>query len=68
MFEFEIGQPVLITVSKETGNVIARAEFETCEQQYLVRYKSGEGCAVEQWWTESALSHVIPKPVNPKWC
>ena len=58
MFKFEIGTSVEITASGESGEVIGRAEFNHCENTYQVRYKAADGKAVEQWWTESALSSV----------
>lgn len=41
----------------EQGRVIARAQYERNENQYLVRYNNANGCLVEQWWGESALSY-----------
>jgi hypothetical protein len=54
-FIFELGQTVIIEASGETGRVIARAEYETSENGYLIRYKAGDGRATEAWWTEDAL-------------
>lgn len=56
---FEMGQNVLIGVSGESGPVIARAEYLNSENCYYVRYKSGDGRAVESWWGESALSLAL---------
>lgn len=55
-FKFGLGQTVSITASLESGEVIARAEYATSENSYLVRYKAADGRAVESWWGESALS------------
>jgi hypothetical protein len=55
-FKFELEQQVTITASGETGEVIGRAEYAYAEKSYFIRYKCGNGCAVEAWWTESALS------------
>ena len=44
-----------ITVSGEHGNIIARAEYVDTTPQYLLRYKCGDGRAVESWWGESAI-------------
>ena len=49
---------VKIFASGETGEVIGRSEYTYAENSYLVRYKSGDGRAVENWWTESALVAV----------
>jgi hypothetical protein len=54
-FLFAIGEDVELKNSDESGIVIGRAEFETSENQYLVRYMAGDGRQVENWWGESAL-------------
>lgn len=56
-FEFSLSDPVRIVASDETGEVIARAEYLTAENGYLIRYKSADGRAVESWWGESALDN-----------
>ena len=58
-FKFYIEEFVCITVSGEQGDVIARAEYAHSEDQYLLRYKSADGRAVEAWWPESALERGI---------
>lgn len=55
MFIFELKQTVEIKASGETGEVIARAQYSTSEDCYLLRYKCADGRAVESWWTQSAL-------------
>jgi len=55
-FKFQLGEGVVIVVSGERGNVIARAEYLNCDPQYLVRYKAGDGRAIESWWSEDALN------------
>lgn len=57
-FKFELDQEVIIAVSNEQGLIIARAQYRTSENQYLLRYKNNEGRAVEEWWGESALYSV----------
>jgi hypothetical protein len=57
-FRFGLGQTVEIIASGERGEVIGRAEYSTCESGCLVRYKAGDGRAVESWWTQSALTAV----------
>lgn len=54
-FEYELGSKLTISCSGEEGEVIARAEYLTSENQYLLRYKAADGRAVESWWNESAL-------------
>lgn len=53
---FELQQPVVITVSGETGEIIGRAEYTYADPSYCVRYKSADGRAVESWWAEGALT------------
>lgn len=55
-FIFDLGQTVQIVCSGETGTVIGRAEFTNAEHSYNIRYKCGDGRAVESWWTVSALA------------
>jgi hypothetical protein len=59
MFKFDLRQIVKLTESGETGTVIGRAEYSTTPMKsYLLRYKSAEGSAVEQWWTEDAIEQA----------
>jgi len=55
-FEFENGERVIIACSGEQGVIIGRAEYSTSENQYYLRYKAGDGRAVDSWWAESALT------------
>lgn len=54
-FAFNLGQQVTITASGEQGTVLGRAEYINSTDSYFVRYRSADGRAVEQWWTEDAL-------------
>lgn len=54
-FKFQLGRIVVIECSLEQGVIHARSEYSNSENQYLVRYKSADGRAVEAWWPESAL-------------
>ena len=55
-FKFNLGDQVSIAVSGETGSVISRAEHVvTPTPNYLIRYRTADGRATEQWWTEDAL-------------
>ncbi|GAM63648.1 phage protein [Vibrio ishigakensis] len=56
MFKFDLNDEVEIICSGECGLVIGRAEYSKESNQYFVRYKSADGRAVEQWWSESALA------------
>ena len=55
-FRFHIGERVGLIESDERGVVIARAEYATSENGYLVRYCAGDHRMTEAWWGESALS------------
>ena len=55
-FKYALKQHVFIVVSKEHCLVIGKAAFTESENQYYLRYKNGQGVAVESWWNESALS------------
>lgn len=55
MFDYELGSPVAIKCSGETGQVIARAQYKNSQDQYLIRYKSADGRAVEEWWSADAI-------------
>lgn len=55
MFKYEIGQDLVIEASGESGRCIARAEYETAENKYYIRYQCGDGRAVEVWWSEDAV-------------
>jgi hypothetical protein len=57
-FAHPIGAQVRISCSDEAGIVIARAEFDTAEDSYLIRYRAADGRAVEAWWTSSALQPI----------
>ena len=54
-FKFEIGANVAFKMGSERGQIIGRAEYETSENQYLIRYIAADGRLVENWWTESTL-------------
>lgn len=54
-FIYRLNEKVKLTESEESGPVVARAEYTYMENQYLIRYKAGDGRMVESWWAESAL-------------
>lgn len=58
LFTFELNQPVKIIASGELGHIVGRAEYSNSIDTYFVRYKSADGRAVEQWWSEDALRSV----------
>lgn len=55
MFKFEIGARVKITMSGETGTVIARADYRDACDAYLVLYRAADGRAVSVWWNDPDL-------------
>jgi hypothetical protein len=63
-FKFELNKPddnmptVRVVCSGEAGKVVGRAEYAIGEDAYLLRYKAGDGRAVESWWPESALEKI----------
>ncbi len=59
-FKFNLKSKVKIITSGEgeSGEVIGRAEYSTSSNSYLIRYKAGNGRAVESWWNEDALEVV----------
>lgn len=59
VFKFELRDRVVITVSDEVGEVIARSDSLRASDQYLVRYKDATGKAVEQWWDADALEPAL---------
>lgn len=64
-FKFDLKQSVRIIASGEQGIVIGRSEHTAVDNQYNVRYKCGDGRAVEAWWTQTALS-AVPVVVKAK--
>lgn len=55
IFCYCIGDAVKVACSGERGTVIARAEYESGDDQYHVRLRCGDGCAREVWWARSAI-------------
>lgn len=56
-FEFELGVNVHID-GTEVGTVIARTQYQTAENRYLLRYQIHDVETVERWWGESCLKEV----------
>ena len=57
-FSFALNDQVVIVASGEAGVVIGRAEYTTAEPSYQLRYRTAEGRAVEQWWSQDALARA----------
>ena len=55
MFKFQMGTRVSLIESGEKGKIIGLAEYDRTDNNYLIRYKAGDGRCVEDWWTESAI-------------
>lgn len=55
-FKFELGEPVKIDISGETGEVIGRAEYVATAPSYFVLFKAADGRAVTGWWEADFLS------------
>ncbi len=54
-FKFELAQRASIVESGENGEIVGRAEYKKAPNSYLLRYKAGDGRAVESWWAEDAI-------------
>jgi hypothetical protein len=54
-FSFKLGAQVRIIASGEVGEVIGRAQYAHADDSYFIRYKAGDGRAVESWWNEDAI-------------
>lgn len=55
--ELKLKDIAVIKVSGEKGEVIGIANYAYApEAQYYIRYKCGDGRAIEAWWAESALT------------
>jgi hypothetical protein len=57
-FKFDIGTRATLTESggTEEGRIIGQARFEHSENQYLIRYRAGDGRQTDAWWDESAMA------------
>ncbi|HFW2686858.1 TPA: hypothetical protein ACIBAO_001403 [Salmonella enterica subsp. enterica serovar Waycross] len=57
-FAFELDQLVDIRISDEWGQVKARAQYTSGENQYLIHYQAADRCARSTWFGESELEAV----------
>lgn len=55
-FKFKLGAAVALVISGEVGKVTGICQYDAGEVRYLVQYKTAEGTAAEQWWSESSLA------------
>ncbi|WP_087686782.1 hypothetical protein [Pandoraea sp. PE-S2R-1] len=53
---FKLGDAVALTMSKEAGVVIGRAEYEAAADQFYVRYVAADGRQVRDWFGAEDLS------------
>lgn len=80
IFKFQLCELLTIACSGETGECIARSENLISDPQYLLRYKSADGRAVEAWWSQEALHAAtlevaqdaavaihVPPPISALW-
>ena len=51
----ELGTPVKLAGSAETGTIVGRAEYIGSTPQYQVRYVNGQGCLNSVWWSAEAI-------------
>lgn len=54
-FKFDLKAKVKLAHSDETGEIIGRAEFSGCINQYRVVYKAGDGRQSVDWWDETLI-------------
>lgn len=54
-FLFDMKSEVKLKESNEQGTVVGRAEYESSENSYYVRYRAGDNCQRKQWIDESDL-------------
>ena len=57
-FKFCLGQLVNLRISNEFGEILARSQHVTGENQYYVYYRAADKCATERWYSESQLVAV----------
>lgn len=57
-FKFCLGQLVNLRISDEFGEVQARSQHVTGENQYFIYYQAADNCATERWFSESQLTTV----------
>ncbi|MBD5740320.1 hypothetical protein IF805_24700 [Citrobacter freundii] len=57
-FKFCLGQLVNLRISDEFGEVQARSQHVTGENQYYIYYQGAGNCATERWFSESQLTAV----------
>lgn len=51
----ELGTPIKLAGSSETGTIVGRADYIGDATQYQVRYVNGQGCLNVAWWPAEAL-------------
>ncbi|EOI6866766.1 hypothetical protein ACMVR0_002855 [Yersinia enterocolitica] len=57
-FKFALKQSVVISVSGEVGQVIARSDAVDTEASYFVSYKAANGCSDQKWFDAFELAEV----------
>lgn len=53
-FSYPLGANVEVS-DFERGVIIGRAQYTNSNPIYLIRYMTGDGRKVEQWWSEDAI-------------
>lgn len=53
---YELNSRVSLTLSREKGVIIGRAEYLGAPPSYLIRYVSADGRQVEGWFELSAFN------------
>lgn len=55
-FAHALGAQVSLKASGETGEVKGRAEYAHSENTYYIEYRTAQGVARTDWWSESSLT------------
>ena len=57
-FEFYLEDQVKIIISGEVGTIKGKVAYSQSENQFLVKYKDANGCAVSGWFYAEELDDL----------
>ena len=55
-FAFKMGATIVLYLNSTKGEIIGRAQYESAQDDYLVKYLNGNGDFCKTWVTESDIS------------
>lgn len=55
-FAFKMGATIVIYLNGTKGEIVGRAQYESAQDDYLVKYLNGNGDLCKTWFTESDIS------------